>query len=229
MSSIRRRWLGRLLSGGGRPVGARRDAPGTMPPITAGSLRTAADYSWTRCQLRPAVGGGIAGRERDRIRGYVSRRCRWGRDERPGARNPDARRGNPRSIRYPRQWRHCERESGGRRIPAAITPVTGTDGQAVFVYQAPEEPTRSTDVEVTASFGGARPREQGTFNFRGMENEDRCDVTVDVQDFDGDLGRVECNPRDPDTGDLRDIVGIGGMARTIQSPGVSAWKGLQPA
>lgn len=129
----------------------------------------------------------------------------------------------------------------------SITPVTGTDGHAVFVYEAPEEVTRSTDVEVTANFGGARPREQVTFNLRVMDidgsnrgnndptvnittvaddssgSEDRYNVTVDVEDSEGDLDRVEFELRDPTTGEVLDTASAdvnGGTATVTESLGV---------
>jgi len=116
----------------------------------------------------------------------------------------------------------------------AVTPVTGSDGRAAFVYEAPDDVDGTAAANVTATFGGGRPREAVTFDVRVMDsdgsgsggspgpggsdpsaniaavnantagNQDRYDVSVDAADPDGDLDRVEFELRDPDTGTVID-------------------------
>lgn len=116
----------------------------------------------------------------------------------------------------------------------AVSPVTGSDGRAAFVYEAPDDVDGATDVNVTATFGSGLPREAVTFDVQVMDsdgsgsgggpgaggsdpsanvtdanantagNQDRYDVSVDVADPDGDLDRVEFELRDPDTGTVVD-------------------------
>lgn len=110
----------------------------------------------------------------------------------------------------------------------AVSPVSGDDGRATFVYEAPDDVDGAKDVDVIATFGPGRPREAVTFDVRVMDadgsgggdsaptanitnvaartsgGQDRYDVSVDATDPDGDLERVEFELRDPDTGTVID-------------------------
>lgn len=51
----------------------------------------------------------------------------------------------------------------------AVNSVSDGDGRATYVYEAPENVDGAVDVDVTASFGGGRPRERVTFDVRVMD------------------------------------------------------------
>jgi FlaG/FlaF family flagellin (archaellin) len=124
---------------------------------------------------------------------------------------------------------------GGDGTLRATEAVSGDDGRAAFVYEAPDDVDGATDVTVTARFGDA-PRETVTFDVRVTDADgsdgggdgggggeaptadvrdvtprpgqgnDRYHVNVEVTDPDGDLDRVEFELRDPDSGTVIDTV-----------------------
>lgn len=60
------------------------------------------------------------------------------------------------------------RVAGPGRI-RAVTPETGVDGRATFVYEAPADIQRTTEVTVTASFGTGTSQTTATFTIRVMD------------------------------------------------------------
>lgn len=125
-----------------------------------------------------------------------------------------------------------------------VNAITGTDGRAAFVYEAPTDVETSQTVPVTLAFDGDdSPSQEVTMTLSVLDidtgggnelgtppsvtitnvagntagSQDRYDVSVDAGDPDGDLDRVEFELRNLDTGVVIDTASaqISGTSATV--------------